>query len=104
MMEASHLQAQVEVVERKAAKTTEEVATARAMALSEYQSSTKFQQVCEEQYDEGVRAFLYNVWREHPEWDLFFLGEAAREMVAEFNAPPETLLDDPPAEFVPPAD
>ena len=26
--------------------------------------------------------------REHPEWDLSFLGEAAREMVAEFNAPP----------------
>ena len=42
-MEASRLQAQVEAVERKAAKTTEEVATARAMALSEYQSSTKFQ-------------------------------------------------------------
>ena len=48
--------------------------------------------------------FLYNVWREHPEWDLFFLGEETREMVAEFNAPPETPLDDPPAEFVPPAD
>ena len=32
---------------------------------------------------------------------LSFLGEAAREMVVEFNAPPETPLVDPHAEFVP---
>ena len=30
-------------------------------------------------------------------------GELAREMVAKFNAPPETLLAEPPTEFVPPA-
>ena len=47
---------------------------------------------------------MYNVWHEHPEWDLSFLGEAAREMIAEFNAPPVIPLTDPPAEFVPPAD
>ena len=32
------------------------------------------------------------------------LGEAAREMVLEFNAPPETPLEEPPAEFVPAVD
>ena len=63
----------------------------------------EFEQVCADNYDDGVRAFMYNVWREHPEWDLSFLGEAAREMIAEFNVPPETLFNDPPAEFVPPA-
>ena len=47
--------------------------------------------------------FIYNVWREHPEWDLSFLGEAAKEMVAQFSAPLETPLADPPVEFVPPA-
>ena len=35
---------------------------------------------------------------------MSFLGKAAREMVAEFNAPPETPLEEPPAEFVPAAD
>ena len=47
---------------------------------------------------------MYNVWREHLEWDLSFLGDAAREMIAEFNEPLETPLNDPPTEFVPPAD
>ena len=47
---------------------------------------------------------MYNVWCEHPEWDLSFLGEAAREMIAKFNAPPKTPLNDPLIEFVPPAD
>ena len=40
----------------------------------------------------------------HFKWDLSFLEEAAKEMVVEFNAPPETPLADPPTEFVPPAD
>ena len=47
---------------------------------------------------------MYNVWRKHPEWDLLFLGEAAREMIVKFNVPPETPLNDPPTKFVPPAD
>ena len=47
---------------------------------------------------------MYNVWREHPEWDLSFLGEVAREMIAKFNASPETSLNDPLAEFMPPVD
>ena len=47
---------------------------------------------------------MYNVWREHPEWDLSFLGESAKEMIVEFNAPLETTFNDPPAEFVPPVD
>ena len=46
---------------------------------------------------------MYNVWHKHPEWHLSFLGEPAREMIFEFNAPPETPLNDPPVEFVPPA-
>ena len=46
---------------------------------------------------------MYNVWRDHLEWELSFLREAAREMIAEFNVPPETPFNDPLAEFVPPA-
>ena len=75
---------------------------ARDVVLSKYQLSAEFQQVCEEQYDEGVWTFLYNMWSKHPKWDLSFLGEAAKEMVAEFNAPPKTPLEGLPAEFVPP--
>ena len=85
-------------------ETSGEVAAAKTIALFEYQSSAKFEQVCADNYDEGVRAFMYNVWREHLEWDLSFLGEAAREMIAKLNAPPETPLNDPPTEFVPPVD
>ena len=48
--------------------------------------------------------FIYNVWREHLERDLSFLGETAKEMVVEFNAPSETLLVDPPTKFMPLAD
>ena len=58
-MEVSRLQARAEVAE--------EVATTKAIVLSEYQSLAEFVQVCRENYDEGVRAFMYNVWREHPE-------------------------------------
>ena len=104
LMEVSRLQAWVEDAERKMVEATEEVVVARTVALSEYQSSAEFEQVCGENYDEGVWAFMYNVWREHPEWDLSFLGEVAREMIAEFNAPLETPLNDPPMEFVPPID
>ena len=81
-----------------------EIATAKTMVLSKYQSSAKFEQVCSDNYDVGVQAFMYNVWLEHPKWDLSFLGEAAREMIVEFNVPSETPLNDPPAEFVPPVD
>ena len=80
------------------------MAATKAMTPSKYQSSAEFEQLCGEQYDEGVWAFMYNVWRKHPEWDLTFLGEAAREMIAELNAPLETHLNDPLAEFVPSAD
>ena len=82
----------------------EEIATARTAALVEYQSSAEFEQVRNENFDEGVRMFIYNVWRKHPEWDLSFLEEAAREMVAELKAPLETPFANPPAEFVPPAE
>ena len=94
-MEVSQLQAQAEDTERKMAETAREVAAAKTVALSEYQSSAKFKQVCAKNYDEGVRAFMYNVWCEHPEWDLSFLREAAREMIVKFNVPPETPLKDP---------
>ena len=103
-MEISWLQARADDTERKLAGVPEEIAAAKTVALAEYQSSAEFEQVREESFDNGVSAFIYNVWREHPEWDLSFLEEAAKEMVAEFNTPPETLLADPPAEFVPSAD
>ena len=102
-MEISQLQAQAEDAERKLAGVPEEIASAKTVALAEYQSLVEFQQVQGESFDDGVRTFIYNVWREHLEWDLSFLGEVAREMVAEFNAPPETPLVEPLTEFVPPA-
>ena len=82
----------------------EEIAIARTTTLAEYQSLAEFEQVQSENFDEGVCMFIYNIWLEHPEWDMSFLGEAAREMVAEFNAPSETPLTDPYVEFVPLAD
>ena len=72
--------------------------------MAEYQSSAELEQFQCDTFDEGVRTFIFSVWREHPEWDLSFLGPAAVETVAEFNAPPETPLEEPPVEFVPPAD
>ena len=103
-MEVSRLQARAEDTERKVVVTAEEMVAAKTMALSEYQALVEFEQVCGENYNEGIRAFMYNVWCEHPEWDLSFLGEAAREMIAEFNEPPETPLNNPPVEFMPPTD
>ena len=66
-MEVSRLQAQAEDAERKVVEAIEEVIAAKTVALSEYQSSAKFEQVYAKNYDKGVRAFMYNVWREHPE-------------------------------------
>ena len=103
-MEVSLLQAQADDVERKVAWVAGKIVVAKTMALYEYQSLVEFEQVCADNYDEGVRAFMYNVWHEHPEWDLSFLGEAAREMIVEFNAPLETSLIDPLAEFMPSVD
>ena len=77
------------------------MAATKGITLSEYQSSVEFKQVYEGQYDEVIQAFMYNVWRAHPEWDLSFLGQAAREMVTYFNEPPETPINDAPTEFVP---
>ena len=73
-MEISQLQARVDDAERKLAGVPEEIVGARTAALAEYQSSTEFEQVWNENFDEGVHTFIYNVWREHPEWDLSFLG------------------------------
>ena len=98
-MEISRLQARVDHEERKLAGVLEEITATKTMALAEYQSSAEFEQVRNENFDEGVCKFIYNVWRKHPKWDLSFLGETAR--VAEFNPPLETLLVDPPAEFMP---
>ena len=82
------------------AEVPREITTAKTAALAEYQSSAKFRQVRDEGFKDGVRTFICNVWHEHPEWDLSFLGEVAREMVTEFNAPPKTSLEEPPAKFV----
>ena len=61
------------------AETTGEVVVAIIVALSVHQSSAEFEQVYADNYDEGVQAYMYNVWHEHPEWDLQFLGEAVKE-------------------------
>ena len=103
-MEISQLQTWANDAERKLVGVPEEIAASKTAALAEYQSSAEFKQVQEESFDDGVGTFIYNFWREHPEWDLSFLGKVAREMVAEFSAPPETSLVEPPVEFVPPID
>ena len=101
MMEISQLHARANDVEKRLAEVPREIAATKTTALAEYQSSAEFRQVRDEGFEDGVRTFIYNVWREHPEWDLSFLGEPAREMVTEFNAPLETPLDEPLSEFVP---
>ena len=103
-MEVSQLQARAEDAERNVAGVAREIDAAKTAALSEYRSSAEFEQVCANNFDEGVCTFIYNIWHEHPEWDLSFLGEAAREMITKFDAPLETPLADLPAEFVPPVD
>ena len=103
-MEISQLQAWADDVERKLVGVPEEITVVKTATLTEYQSSTEFEQVQDESFEDGVRTFIYNVWHEHPEWDLSFLGEAAREMVAEFNAPLKAPIADLHAEFMPPAD
>ena len=103
VMEISWLYARADDAERRLAEVPKEIVVAKTAALAEYQSSTEFRQVRDEGFEDGVHTFIYNIWREHPEWDLSFLEEAAREMVAEFNAPPKTPLDEPPTEFMPAA-
>ena len=104
LMEISQLQARADDIERKLAGVPKEIVVAKTAALAEYQSLAEFEQVWDESFDDGVCTFIYNVWNEHPEWDLSFLVGVAREMVAEFNAPLQTLLADSLAEFVPLAD
>ena len=72
--------------------------------MAKYQSSAELEQFRRDTFDDGVYTFIFNVWHEHLEWDLSFLGPAAVEAVAKFNAPSVTPLEEPPAEFVPPAD
>ena len=61
LIEISQFQARAEDVERKLVEVPEEIATAKTVALAEYQSSAKFQQVQGESFDDGVRTFIYNV-------------------------------------------
>ena len=77
MMEISRLHARVDDAERRLVEVPREIAAAKTAALVEYQSLAEFWQVQDEGFEDGVRTFIYNVWREHSEWDLSFLGEAA---------------------------
>ena len=104
LKESSSKYRSAEGVERKLAEVPKEIAAAKTAALAEYQSSAEFEQVRSEGFNDDVRTFIFNVCHKHLEWDLSFLGAAAREVVAEFNAPPETPLEEPPTEFVPSAD
>ena len=94
VIEISRLTAQTEGAKKKLAEVPKEIAVTKTAALAEYQSLAEFKQVQSEGFKDGVCTFIFNVCREHPEWDLSFLGVAAREMVAEFNAPPVTPLID----------
>ena len=72
-MEISQLQARAEDAERKLVGVPEEIAAAKIAALAEDQSLAEFQQVQWESFNDVVHTFIYNVWREHPKWDLSFL-------------------------------
>ena len=61
LMEVSQLQARVEDAERKLAGVPEEITIAKIAVLAEYQSSTEFEKVRTENFDEGVPTFIYNV-------------------------------------------
>ena len=100
----SRLTARAEDTERKLAEVPKEIAKSKFTALAEYQSPAEFEQVRSEGFDDDICTFIFNVWRKHLEWDLSFLYAAAKEAVTEFSAPPETPLEEPPADFVPPAD
>ena len=56
-MEISWLQARADDTERKLVGVPEEIAAAKTTALAEYQSSSEFEQVQEESFDDGVRTF-----------------------------------------------
>ena len=103
-MEISRLHARADDAERRLVEVPKEIVAAKTTALAEYQSSAEFRQVQDEGFEDCVCTFIFNVWREHPEWDLSFLGEVAKEMISEFNAHPETPLEEPSAEFVPAPD
>ena len=60
-MEVSELQAWADDSERRVAGVPGEIARAKTMALSEYKSLNKFEQVCANNFDEGVHTFIYNV-------------------------------------------
>ena len=60
-------------MERKVVGVPREIAAAKTVALSEYQSSAVFEQVRADNFDEGVYTFIYNVWREHPQMGPIFL-------------------------------
>ena len=60
-MEISQLQARVDNAERKLVGVLEEIVVARIATLAEYQSSAEFEQVRNENFDEGVHTFIYNV-------------------------------------------
>ena len=61
------MQARVDDAEKKLAGVPKEIVVARTTALAEYQSSAEFEQVWVENFEDGVRTFIYNVWCEHPE-------------------------------------
>ena len=62
-MEVSQMQAWAEDVERKVGGVSGEIPIAKTVALSEYQSLAELEQARANNFDEGVRTFIYNVWR-----------------------------------------
>ena len=60
-MEVSQLQARAKDAGRKVAGVTGEITAAKTAALSEYQSSAEFKQVCANNFHKGVCTFIYNI-------------------------------------------
>ena len=81
-------------------ETKEEVGTAAAKAISEYQSSAEMaalrQTIWDEAFEEAAESFTYTTATQHSDWDLSYLGNHLAAQIAEWRA--ESQADHPPVE------
>ena len=71
-------------------ETKEEVGTAVAKVISEYQSSAEMaalrQTIRDEAFEEAAESFAYTTATQHPDWDLSCLGNHLAAQIAEWRA------------------
>ena len=67
VMEIFQLTTQAEDTERWLAEVPKRIDATKTTTLAEYQSLAELGQFQSEGFEDGVRTFIYNVWREHLE-------------------------------------